>query len=99
MSMGTLANTDRVDARMLRDFADVLSRHKDRARYITPRGDAYREALGALMLRRRQLLAAGKPKKVAIVACMRKLLPILNAMLRDGSLWDPDKHPLTPKAA
>ena len=46
-----------------------------------------------------RLVQAGKPKKVAIVACMRKLLPILNAMLRDGSLWDPDKHPLTPKAA
>ena len=32
----------------------------------------------------RRLLAAGKPKKVALVACMRKLLTILNAMLRDG---------------
>ena len=30
-----------------------------------------------------RLIAAGKPKKVAIVACMRKLLTILNAMLRD----------------
>lgn len=30
---------------------------------------------------------AGKPKKVAIVACMRKLLTIANAMLRDGVPW------------
>ncbi len=30
-----------------------------------------------------RLLAAGKPKKVALVACMRKLLSILNAVLRD----------------
>jgi len=30
-----------------------------------------------------RLLAAGKPKKVALVACMRKLLIILNAMMRD----------------
>ena len=29
-----------------------------------------------------RLLAAGKPKKVALVACIRKLLTILNAMLR-----------------
>ena len=34
-----------------------------------------------------RLLAAGKPKKVALVACMRKLLVILNAMLKHGSLW------------
>lgn len=36
----------------------------------------------------RRLLDAGKAKKVAIVACMRKLLTILNAMLRDGLRWD-----------
>ena len=30
-----------------------------------------------------RLVAAGKPKKVAIVACMRKLLTILNAIVRD----------------
>lgn len=35
-----------------------------------------------------RLVAAGKPKKVAIVACMRKLLTILNAMLRDQTTWD-----------
>ncbi len=34
-----------------------------------------------------RLVAAGKPKKAAIVACMRKLLTILNAMLRDGTRW------------
>ena len=34
-----------------------------------------------------RLLAAGKPKKVALVACMRKLLVILNSMLKHGSPW------------
>ena len=34
-----------------------------------------------------RLLAAGKPKKVALVACMRKLLVILNAMLKHRSPW------------
>ena len=35
-----------------------------------------------------RLLAAGKPKKVALTACMRKLLTILNAMMRTGKPWD-----------
>ncbi|QPK06287.1 IS110 family transposase [Vibrio kanaloae] len=35
-----------------------------------------------------RLLAAGKPKKVAIVACMRKMVVILNSMIRDGVMWD-----------
>ena len=34
-----------------------------------------------------RLHQAGKPFKVAIVACMHKLLTILNAMLRDGTSW------------
>ena len=236
-SMGVLAKTDRVDARCLRDFADVLARHQDRAKYITPIIEAERLELAALMTRRRQLvdmrvaegnrmehcskpmyrsikrvlrlldteiakidhdaddhlerhfkdqralldsvkgvgpvtimtltsalpelghlqrrqiaklvgvapladdsghrkgprriwggrsevrsvvymatlsaiahnpvikvfhtrlIAAGKPKKVAIVACMRKLLTILNAMLRDHAMWDAVKHVQAPKTA
>jgi transposase len=234
-SMGVLAKTDRVDARTLRDFADVLARHKDRAKYITPVIEAERLALAELMTRRRQLvdmrvaegnrmehatkltyrsikrvlrlldqqikelddeaddhldrhfkdqrklldsvkgvgpvmimtltsalpelgrlqrrqiaklvgvaplsndsgqrsgprrtwggrsevrsvvymatlsairhnpvikvfhsrlIDAGKPAKVAIVACMRKLLTILNAMLRDAAVWDAAKHAQAPK--
>jgi transposase len=231
-SLGHLAKTDRVDARCLRDFADVLARHKDRSKYITPAQEPQRQQLADLMTRRRQLVdmrvaesnrfehatkhskrsiltvlrtldkqieqidrqvqqhiddhfdgqrklldsvkgvgpvtvltllaalrelgtlnrraiaklvgvaplandsgprkgqrhikggrnevrstvymatlaatrhnpvirrhyerltGAGKPKKVAIVACMRKLLTILNAMLRDATVWDPLKHAL-----
>lgn len=37
-----------------------------------------------------RLIAAGKPPKVAITACMRKLLVILNAIVRDGTPW---RHP------
>ena len=55
-SMGVLAKTDQVDARTLRDFADVLTRHKDRAKYITPMLDQRRQALAELMTRRRQLV-------------------------------------------
>jgi len=36
-----------------------------------------------------RLRAAGKPFKVAATACMRKLLTILNAMLRQRRRWDP----------
>ncbi|WP_395139578.1 IS110 family transposase [Schlegelella aquatica] len=38
------------------------------------------------------LLAAGKRKKVALVACMRKLLTILNAIAKHGSTWNPSLH-------
>jgi transposase len=33
------------------------------------------------------LVASGKPKKVALVACMRKLLVILNAVMRERTPW------------
>ena len=34
-----------------------------------------------------RLVAAGKPKKLALTACMRKLLVILNSMLKHRSPW------------
>jgi transposase len=34
-----------------------------------------------------RLVAAGKPKKVALIAVARKLLTILNAIVRDGTPW------------
>ena len=37
-----------------------------------------------------QLKAAGKPPKVALVACMRKLITILNTMVKNGEHWNPD---------
>lgn len=37
-----------------------------------------------------RLVAAGKPKKLAIVACMRKQLIILNTMVKNGTEWDPN---------
>ena len=36
-----------------------------------------------------RLVALGKPKKVAIIACVRKMIVILNSMVRDGAKWDP----------
>lgn len=43
-----------------------------------------------------RLKAAGKPSKVALVACMRKLLCMMNAMLRHGLPWQPPQ-PLAPQ--
>ncbi len=39
-----------------------------------------------------KLVAAGKRKKVALVAAMRKLLGMLNAIAKYGSTWDPSLH-------
>ncbi len=39
-----------------------------------------------------RLLASGKKKKVALVACLRKLLTILNAMVRDMTPWREPLH-------
>ena len=41
----------------------------------------------------RRLVAAGKPKKVALIACMRKLLTILNAMMRTNTTWQQISQP------
>lgn len=47
-----------------------------------------------------RMLKAGKAKKVALVACMRKLLTILNALMRSGQSWQPSlalaKAPVAP---
>ncbi len=57
--------------------------------------------MGALVATRRnpvlrafycRLVKAGKPKKVALLACMRKLLTILNAMMRTNTAWQQVGH-------
>lgn len=44
----------------------------------------------ALRSHYRARLERGKARKLALVACMRKLLVILNAILRDRTPWNPD---------
>ena len=46
-----------------------------------------------------QLLARGKPKMVALVACMRKLLCILNVMIRNNTMWQPPKEAVIASAS
>lgn len=52
-------------------------------------GTRYNPVLKAFYAR---LLAAGKPKKLALTACMHKLLLILNAVLRTRQPWTPELH-------
>ena len=83
-SMGVLAKTDKVDARVLRDFADVLARHQARSKYVTPLAEVPRQELAELMTRRRQLIEmrvaeqhrldqAGKSTKRSIMRVLRML--------------------------
>jgi transposase len=41
-----------------------------------------------------RLKSRGKPHKVAIVACMHKMLTILNAMVRESTPWTPEIKPV-----
>lgn len=41
-----------------------------------------------------RLKSRGKPHKVAMVACMRKMLTILNAMVRKSTPWTPETNPV-----
>lgn len=45
-----------------------------------------------------RLIAKGKLKKVAMVACMHKMLTIMNAIVKSGIPWNPD-HQMPPKNA
>jgi len=39
-----------------------------------------------------RLIEAGKPPKVALTACMRKMLTILNAMLKNNEAWQEERR-------
>ncbi len=92
-SMGVLAKTDKVDARCLRDFADVLARHGDRHKYVTAPGEAHREALAALVTRRRQLVdmrvAEGNRLEHAGTRAARSIRSVIKTL--DKQLADIDR--------
>lgn len=73
-SLGRLAKTDRIDARTLADWAQVLLRQPDLARYIRPLPIEEQEHLAALVTRRRQLVAMLHSERLRLAQARR--LPI-----------------------
>jgi transposase len=93
-SMGVLAKTDRVDARVLRDFANVIAVHPQRQRYLRAVPDARRVHLAALVMRRRQLLemrtAEGNRLALAHPATHQSLRVVLKTLDKQLSRVDAD---------
>ena len=80
---------------MNRDSGTMRGKRSIQGGRPTVRGALY---MAALVASRRNavleafyehLVGAGKPKKVALTACMRKLLTAMNSMLRSGTRWNP----------
>ena len=100
-----LPELGKLDRRQIAALAGVAPMNRDsgtmRGRRTVSGGRARIRAvlyMGALVASRhnpvirsfyQRLLAAGKPKKLALTACMRKLLTILNGMVKSGQHWNP----------
>jgi transposase len=100
-----LPELGRVDRHQIAALAGVAPMNRDSGRYrgkrkiqggrVEVRAPLYMACLVAIrhnpVLKTfyRRLRDAGKPARLALVAAMRKLLTILNAMLRDGKSWAP----------
>jgi transposase len=80
-SMGRLAKTDRVDARMLAEFAAVLLRREDLARFLRPLADPQQQWLAALVTRRRQLLAMLLSERQRLQITPKGLHPSIEAIV------------------
>ena len=80
-SMGKLAKTDRIDARMLAEFAAVLVRRDDLAHFIRPLANSEQQALAALVTRRRQLLTMLLGERQRLQLAMALVRPSIEAMI------------------
>ncbi|MGB0128167.1 MAG: transposase, partial [Rhodocyclaceae bacterium] len=80
-------------------LANDRGKHRGRRRIWGGRADVravlYMAALAAIRSNEtiktfaQRLRQAGKPPKVVIVACMRKLLTIMNAVIKNNAPWNP----------
>lgn len=73
-------------------LAALLTRRRQIIEMITAENNRLHMAVGSrhnpiLKAFYQKLVSSGKPKKVALVACMRKLLVILNAMMKHDQAW------------
>ena len=100
-----LPELGRVDRHQIAALAGVAPMNRDSGRYrgkrklqggrVAVRAPLYMACLVAIRYNPAlrafycRLRKAGKPARLALVAAMRKLLTILNAMLRDGKSWAP----------
>jgi transposase len=80
-SMGRLAKTDRIDARMLAELASVLARREDLQRFLRPMADAQQQWLAALVTRRRQLLTMLHAERQRLQITPPKLHPSIEAIV------------------
>ena len=80
-SMGRLAKTDAVDARMLAEMAAVLVHREDMARFVRPVADECQQWLAALVTRRRQLLAMLGSERQRLQITPKKLHPSIEAII------------------
>jgi transposase len=80
-SMGRLAKTDRIDARMLAEFAAVLARREDLASFIRPLSDAQQQALAAMVTRRRQLVTMMLSERQRLQLAIAIVRPSIEAMI------------------
>lgn len=80
-SMGRLAKTDTIDARMLAELAAVLVRREDLERLLLPVSDERQKWLAALVTRRRQLLTMLNSERQRLQITPKKLHPSLEAIM------------------
>ena len=80
-SMGQLAKTDRIDARMLAEFAATRARRDDLASFIRPLANAQQQALAAMVTRRRQLVTMLLSERQRLQLAIAVVRPSIQAMI------------------
>lgn len=80
-SMGRLAKTDAIDARMLAELAAVLACREDLRRFVRPLADERQQWLAALVTRRRQLLAMLGAERQRLQITPKRLHPSIEAIV------------------
>lgn len=80
-SMGRLAKTDRIDARMLAEFAQVLVRRDDLNSLLRPLTDQQQQTLAAMVTRRRQLVAMMLSERQRLQLAIAVVRPSIEALI------------------
>jgi transposase len=80
-SMGRMAKTDSIDARVLAEYAQVLLRRPDLQRFLKPLTSPEQQTLAALVTRRRQLLAMRTSEKQRLSFAVAAVRPSLESMI------------------